>query len=175
MTKAQGSGVYDEFVDEKCHVEGTLMTEHFNIGTSPDRDNSTRGSFDNRTFCEIDVQTETTLSINAADINWTPTCTSFIVERKIDAASMSTLESAIFAQECDELPSAFDPQYETDTDDDEFENNVDLRGDEAEEETEDVVRNSECEEERGPFSPSQELLCSECKEEPPSSVSPMQE
>ena len=87
-------------------------------------------------------------------MNWTPTCTSVIVERNIDAASMSTLERAIFAQECDELPSAAQPQYE---------NDVDLRGDEAEEETEDVVRNSECEEERGPYSPSQELFCSECK------------
>jgi hypothetical protein len=37
------------------------------------------------------------------------------------------------------------------------------------------VRNSECEEERGPFSPSQELLRSECKEEPSSSASPLQE
>ena len=34
------SGVDDEFVDEECHVEGTLMTEHFCIDTSPDRNTS---------------------------------------------------------------------------------------------------------------------------------------
>ena len=133
---------------------------------------STHSNFDDRTFAEIGIQTETTLSINAADITWTPTCTSVIVERNIDADGMSTLERAIFAQECDELPSAAEPQYETDSDD-ASEGNVDLRGDAAEEETEDVavgVRNSEGEEVHGPFSPSQELPSSECEEALPSSV-----
>ena len=62
------SGVDDEFVDEKCHVEGTPMTEHFNIDTSPDRNTSMHGNFDGCTFTEIGIQIETTLSINAADI-----------------------------------------------------------------------------------------------------------
>ena len=119
------------------------MTEHFNIGTSPDRNASMHSSFDGRTFTEIGIQTETTLSINAADLTWTPTCTSVIVERNIDAASTSTLERATFAQECDELLSAPEPQYETDSDDDVSENDLDLCGDEAEEETEDVAEREE--------------------------------
>ena len=107
----------------------------------------------------IGILTETTLSINAADITWTPTVTSVIIERNIDTSGMSTLDRAIFAQECDELPSAAAPQCETDsdatTDDD-----VELRGDEAKEEkledAEDAVErdfksktgDSECEEVR---------------------------
>ena len=47
---------------------------------------------------------------------------------------MSTLERAIFAQECHELPSAAEPQNETDSgDDDASEGDVEVRGDEAEE------------------------------------------
>ena len=94
------------------------------------------------------------MSINAADITWTPTCTRFIVERNIDATSISTLERAIFAQECDVLPSVAAPAYETDSDNDVDENDVDLRGDESEEAMEDDVggvRNSESEEERAPL------------------------
>ena len=72
------SGVDDELDDEKCNVEGTPMTEHFNIDISPDRNTSMHSSFDGRTFTEIGIQTETTLSINSADITWTPTCTSVI-------------------------------------------------------------------------------------------------
>ena len=70
------SGFDDEFADEECNVEGTPKPEHFNIDTSPDRNTSMRSSFDGRTFAEIGVQTETMLSINSADVTWTPTCTS---------------------------------------------------------------------------------------------------
>ena len=87
----------DEFVDEECNVEGAPKTEDFDIDVSPDRNTSTHFNFDNRTFAEIGVQTETTLSINAADITWIPTCTSVIVERNIDTADMSTLQRAIVA------------------------------------------------------------------------------
>ena len=83
------------------------------------------------------------------------------------------------------MPSAASPEYETDSDLECQNDDVVLRGDEAEEETSDDVidakeessgvRNSECEEERGPVSPSQELLCSECKEEESPSASPLQE
>ena len=79
------SGVDDEFVDEKRNVEGTPMTEHFDIDTSPDRDASTHGSCYKRPFSEIGGQTATTLSMNSADMTWIPTCTSVIVERNIDA------------------------------------------------------------------------------------------
>ena len=59
----------DESVDERCNVEGTPMTEHFKIDTP---DTSNHGNFDDRTFSEIGTQTETTLSVNSADIIWTP-------------------------------------------------------------------------------------------------------
>ena len=91
-------------------------------------------SFDGCTFAEIGIQTETTLSTNSADITWTPTCTSVIFERNIDAASLSTLERAIFAQEGDDLPSAAGPQWGTGSDATSGQH-ADLRGDEAEEET----------------------------------------
>jgi hypothetical protein len=78
------------------------------------------------------------------------------------------------------LPSAGEPEYETDSEPDE-DDDVVLRGDEAEEETSDDVahaqeesseaRNSECD---GALL-SQELLCSECKEEESPSASPLQE
>ena len=55
---------------------------------------------------------------------------------------MSTLERAIFVQECDELASAADPQYEPDSDAN-SDGDVDLRGDEAEEKTEDVAEREE--------------------------------
>ena len=50
---------------------------------------------------------------------------------------MSTLDRAIFAQECDDLPGFTEPHWETDSDN--TEDDVELRGDEAEEETEDVA------------------------------------
>ena len=56
------SGYDDEFVDEECNVDGTSKTEHFNIDVSPDRNTSTHSTFDKRTFAEIGIQTETTLS-----------------------------------------------------------------------------------------------------------------
>ena len=56
---------------------------------------------------------------------------------------MSTMERALFSQECDELPSAAEIQYGTDSGDDASEGDVDLRGDEAEEETEDVAEREE--------------------------------
>ena len=59
------SEVGDESVDENCNVEGTPMTEHFKIDTP---NTSTHGNFDDRTFSEIGIQTETTLSVNSADI-----------------------------------------------------------------------------------------------------------
>ena len=92
------SGFDDEFVDEECKVEGTPKTEHFNIDISPEINTSTHSNFDDRTFAEIGIQTETTLSITAADIIWTPTITSVIVERDIDTSGKSTLDRAIFAQ-----------------------------------------------------------------------------
>ena len=81
------------------------MTEHFNIDTP---NTSTHGNFDDHTFSEIGIQTETTLSINSADITWTPTCTSVVVERNVKD-TMSNLDRAIFAQECDVFPSAAEP------------------------------------------------------------------
>ena len=58
---------------------------------------------------------------------------------------MSTLDRAIFAEECDELPSAAEPQWETDSDAT-SDDDVELRGDEAEEETQDVAVAAEREE-----------------------------
>jgi hypothetical protein len=70
-----------------------------------------------RTFAEIGVQTELSLSLNASDIRWTPT----IDERRSSPAQVevatSTLERAIAAQQQDVLPAAVDPGEETDTDD----------------------------------------------------------
>ena len=100
------------------------------------KNNSRHSHFDDRTFAEIGIQTETTLSLTA-DIAWTPTITSVIVERNIDTYGMSILDRAIFAQECDELPSVTEQQWEMDSDD--TEDAFESRGDEAEEETEDVA------------------------------------
>ena len=55
------SGVDDEFVDEKCHVEGTPVTEHFDIDTSPDRSDSMHGSFDGRT-CSLATRDSSAVS-----------------------------------------------------------------------------------------------------------------
>ena len=93
-------------------------------------------------FAEIGVQTDTTLSLTAADVKWAPTIEIFVAEPNIDKSGMSTLDRVIFAQECDELPGFTEQQWETVSGASESgADNADMfekRGEEAEEETEDV-------------------------------------
>ena len=92
----------DEFFPEEVELaESMFETDHYNIDTSPKT--SRRSKLDDRTLAEIGIQTESTLSLTAADVTWTPTIKSFIVKRNIDTSGMSTLDRAIFAQECDDL------------------------------------------------------------------------
>ena len=83
-----------------------MKTENYNIDTSPET--SRHSNVDDRTFVEIGIRSETTLSLTAADATWTPTIKNFIAERNIDTSGMSTLDRAIFAQECDELSGVTD-------------------------------------------------------------------
>ena len=115
-SEVEDPGFDDEFVCEKCEVEESIAkTEHFNIETSPEKETSRHSNFDDRTFADIGIQTETTLSLTAADVTWTPTIENFIAERNIDKSGMSNLNRTIFAQECDELPGFTEQQWETDS------------------------------------------------------------
>ena len=118
-----------------------MKTEHYNIDTLPET--SRHSNVDDRTFADIGIQTETVLSLSAADVKWAPTIETFVAERNFDKSGMSPLDRPIFAQECDELPGFTAQQWETDGDTTESEvENADAfesRGEEAEEETEDVA------------------------------------
>ena len=133
-SEVEESGFDNELVPEECE-DNSSKTERYNIDTSPE---TTRHiNVDDRTFVEIGIQNETTLSLTAADVRWTPTIETFVAERNIDKSGMSILDRAIFAQECDELPGFAEQQWETDSD--VTENASESRGEVTEEETEDVA------------------------------------
>ena len=61
-----------------------------------------------------------TLSLTAADVQWTPTITEFFVsEQRSDEPEMSRLERAIIAQQHDELPAVIEQGWEADDSSDE--------------------------------------------------------
>ena len=57
------------------------------------------------TFAECAFQTKTILTLTAADIKWAPTIETFVDDRRSDKSKMSSLGSAIIAQQHDELPA----------------------------------------------------------------------
>ena len=89
----------DDYGDEDDEIfeflDNTDQTEHFFIDQSPD--NSKICDPESRVLVDCAVQTDITLSINAANIKWTPS----IVRR----SPMSSLERAIRQQRGDELPA----------------------------------------------------------------------
>ena len=115
MAEFEGSQVEESEFDEdfipEQREDNSLKTEHYFIDHSPET--SKQSNSEDRTVTEIRVQTETTLSLTAADVKWTPTIETFVVERNIDKSGMSILDRAIFAQECDDLLGFTEQRWKT--------------------------------------------------------------
>ena len=144
--------VDDELISEHSE-DGTSKTEHFFIDQPPKV--SKRNNHDitpvEHVFVDCAAQTEVTLSMIAADVQWTPTITEFFVsEQRSDEPETSRLERAIIAQQHDELPAAVGQVWETDNSASDGKVTVDgmndegelvtfeQRGEEAEEKNEEV-------------------------------------
>ena len=91
----------DDGDDDVEEVE--TLPRHFFIDRSPDRQPTEPAE---RTFAEVGIQTELSLSLSASDIRWTPTINETFNHHSArdDITEFSNLEQAIAAQQQDALP-----------------------------------------------------------------------